>query len=50
LASIVSARLSGSDSRPETSLVSSIRIALGGSVANTGRSSSTIRSRPSALE
>ncbi len=47
--SSVSARLSGSSRRPATSRVSSIRIALGGSVANTGRSSSTMRSRPSGL-
>jgi hypothetical protein len=43
-------RLSGSASRPETILVSSIRIALGGSVANTGRSCSIVRSRPSGVE
>ncbi len=48
-ARVRSARLSGSCNRSETTRVSSIRSALGASVANTGRSSSSIRSLPSGL-
>ena len=49
---VAAASRPGSPAAPagsETIRVSSIRIALGGSVANTGRSSSIIRSRPSGL-